>query len=137
MEKEGRLKPHALVILVLLILQYLLGMATNLFVQFPQNQHEGQLWEFAWKQLPLASHIILGVLLVIGSLVLLIRSILQKNRRWIISSAVGFLAILIAGMAGSLFIPSQMAVYSFVMALCFIIAVLAYCIGIYVSRSAK
>lgn len=135
MEKKETLKFHGIVIIVLLILQYLLGMITNLFVQFPQDKHGGQLWVFAWKQIPLAAHIILGILLIIGSIVLVIRAMRQKNKSWIIASIIGVLSILVAGVSGAIFIPSQAAIYSFIMSISFIAAFISYGWGIYVSKN--
>jgi len=135
MDRKETLKTHGIVIFILLILQYLLGMFTNLFIQFPQDKHDGQLWEFAWKQIPIAAHIIIGILLLIGALVLVVRSIRQKNKQWIIISSIGAISILIAGVSGAIFIPTQTATYSFVMSLSFIIAFVSYSLGIYRSKS--
>lgn len=134
MERKETLKQHGTFLLIFLILQYLLGMTTNLFVQFPQDKRDGQLWEFAWRQLPLAAHIILGILLLLGALVLVIKAIRQKNKPWIILSSFGALSILIAGMSGAIFIPTQMAIYSFVMAFTFIVALISYGWGLYISN---
>ena len=122
----ANLKPHARAILVLLVVQYLLGMAANLFVAFPQGAHDGQLWEFAWKQLPIAAHIIVAIALLISALALLVRSIRAHDKNWKIASGVGFGTILLAGVAGSSFIPTQTAGYSYLMAVCFLIALFAY-----------
>lgn len=117
-----------------LFIQYLLGIATNLFVQFPQNGTDKTMWEFAWRQLPLALHIIIGILLFIGAIVLVIRCVKAKNHQWIIVSSVGMVAILFAGVSGAIFIPHQTAMYSFSMAVSFIVALLAYFWGLYKGR---
>lgn len=134
MEKNRGLMFHAAGLLLLLVPQYLLGMLTNLFVQFPQSKQEKTLWEFAWTQIPLAMHIILGILLLIGAIVLIIRSVQLKEKVWIICSIIGGLSMLIAALSGSFFIPTQMAVYSFIMSLTFVLAFLSYGFGIYLSK---
>src|SRR5258708_130926 len=128
------MKKHAVGLIVLLTLQYLLGMATIIFVKFPENKEAGQLWGFAWSQLPLAAHIIVGLLLFFGSLALLVKAIKAHNRNWIVSSALGFTFILIAGLAGTTFISSQKDLYSFLMSLAFIASYLSYFWGIYTSK---
>ena len=117
---------QAAVLIGALVVQYALGMYVNLFVAFPDSATEGQLWEFAWSQKPLAAHIILAILILLGAIVLCIRAARSKNRRWIISSFVGLLAILAAGASGAIFIPSQTDAYSYVMSVMFLIAIFAY-----------
>ena len=134
MKKKDTLKMHGIGMLVLLTLQYLLGMFTNMFVQFPDTKQEGALWEFAWKQFPLAAHIIIGFLLIIGAFALITTSIKQRNKPWIIASIIGYIGIQTAASAGSLFIPSQQNLYSYVMAVAFIIAFISYGWGVYSSR---
>ena len=119
----------------MLTVQYLLGVTTTLFVKFPENEHGGRLWRFAWTQLPLVLHIIIGLLLLSGSLVLLIRTIYSKDKTWIIAASVAFGAIIVAVIGGVFFIPTQTDAYSFIMASSFIIALLAYFFGIYVSKN--
>src|SRR5258708_38187679 len=112
-----------------LCIQYLLGMTTNLFVKFPDTKNVGKLWEFSWKQIPLALHIILGFLLLIGSSAFIVRSIRSKDKKWIVISTIGFSAILIAGLSGATFIRNQTDIYSYIMAITFILAFLAYAWG--------
>ena len=128
------LRAHAFGMVGLLTLQYLLGMATNLFVQFPDGLNEGQSWGYAWRQPFLALHIIIGFSLFLGTVALIVRSVRAKDRLWTISSGIAGATIFAAMGAGSLFIPSQRDVYSFVMATCFIIALLAYGWGLYKTK---
>src|SRR5581483_4658322 len=134
MEKESasshKLNKHARGIMGALIVEYLLGMFSNLFIAFPEGAHEKQLWEFAWRQWPIALHIIIGILLLLGTITLFIRSIILKNRAWIIASAIGGISVLAAVGAGASFIPKQTDLYSFIMAVSFIVALLAYFWGI-------
>ena len=117
-----------------LVVQYALGMYVNLYVAFPSSATTGQLWEFAWSQWPLASHIGLAILLLVGAILLCIRAILYKNRTWIIGSVIGLLGILAAGASGAIFIPSQMNAYSYSMSLAFLVAFAAYCWVLFATR---
>ena len=120
------LRMHGALLAIALVVQYALGMYVNLYISFPQNATEGQLWEFAWSQKPLAAHIILALLILLGAIVALVRAILYKNKTWIIADSVGLVAILAAGASGATFIPSQVDLYSYSMSLAFLIAILAY-----------
>jgi hypothetical protein len=131
---QNQLNKQGIGMLVSLSVQYLLGLTTNLFVQFPQSENASVLWKFAWTQLPLALHIIVGLLLFIGSIALLIRAIILKDKPWIKASAIGLVAILIAGVSGAIFVPTQSAIYSYVMGITFIVAFLSYTGGLYYSK---
>lgn len=133
--KKEILGTWGIIMLGLLALQYVLGIATNLFVMFPQKKDAGQLWEFAWKQPPLAIHIILGIILIVVAIVILTQSIGQKNKLWITISAIGVLTILIAGISGAIFVQTQTAAYSFIMSISFSVAVIVYGWGVYASKN--
>ena len=128
------LKRQGIGIIIGLTVQYLLGMATNLFVQFPETANEQQLWEFAKKQLLLVAHIIIGFLLLIGGVVLLVRAVKHHDRNWIIAGSVGLIAIIAAILAGASFIPSQKDPFSYLMATSFMVALLAYGWGVVRSK---
>lgn len=132
--KKDPLRIQSHVILGILILQYLLGMAANLFVQFPDTTSEKIQWKFAEGQWTVVTHMVLGFLLLIGSIVLLFRAIRRKDKNWIISGSIGLFAILVAVGAGAQFIPTQQDVYSYIMATAFLLAVLAYGWGIYKAK---
>ena len=135
--QERSLRIQGVFLSVALVIQYALGMYVNLFVSFPENANEGQLWEFAWSQTPLAAHIILAILILLGAIVALVRALLHKNRTWIIANSIGLVAVLAAGASGAIFIPSQTDLYSYSMSLAFLIAILAYAWGLFNSRSAE
>lgn len=128
------LSMHAFGMIGVLALEYLFGMFTTLFVTFPQNEKEKQLWQFAWRQAPVAIHVILGFVLFAGTLALLIRALVKKETQWIISGTIATISVFAAIIAGALFIPHQTDWYSFIMAVSFIIALLAYFWGIYVTK---
>ena len=110
-------------------------MITNLFVQFPEGVTGQSQWDFARTQLILVSHIILGLLLLVGSIVMYVRAIRAKDRNWNIAAGVGFGSILLAIISGSQFISLQKDYYSLLMSLFFVTAIGAYGWGIYKSKA--
>jgi hypothetical protein len=117
-----------------LVLQYLLGMYVDLFVPFPEGLAPDQLWAFSWSEPALAAHIVLATLLLLGAVVLCIRALLRRDNVWIIASVTGLAALIAAGLSGAQFIPTQNDVFSYLMAVTFIVAILAYGWGIYASH---
>jgi len=132
--RKDPLKIQSHVLLGFLIVQYILGITINLFVQFPDTKSETVLWEFAKSQTAVMLHIILGGLLLIGACVFMVRAARSKNKQWIISASVGLFAILVAVITGAKFVPTQEDMFSFIMALAFIVALIAYSWGIYKAK---
>ena len=118
-----------------LCLQYVLGISTMLFVEIPHNLPRGTLWEFAWKQTPLALHMILGLFLLLGSTSLLVRSLKIKSQKWIVASILGLVTMLITSLSGSLFVDRKSDLYSYIMGVGFIITLFSYVWGIFASKS--
>lgn len=109
-----------------LIVEFLFGMFANLFIQFPNTSNKEILWTFAKNQFPVVMHMIIGALLIIGGIVLLIRTIRKKNKQLIISASVGLIALLAASFTGAQFVSTQQDWYSYTMAVMFIIAIISY-----------
>src|SRR5258708_2654539 len=101
MENSKTLKTQGIAMIIILAIQYILGMTANLFAKFPESASAGQLWEYAWSQFSIASHIIVGLLLLVGAIVFVVRSILAKDKKWIVFSTIGLVAIFIAGFSGA------------------------------------
>ena len=133
-KSQNTLRTIAFAMVGLLVLQYVLGMVTNMFVQFPETDQVNLLWDAARGQLPSLAHIILGVLLLVGAIIFVIRATAKHQRGWIVSSAVGLVAILVAAIGGATYVSSQSDAWSMVMALGFIAALLAYGWGLYANR---
>jgi 4-hydroxybenzoate polyprenyltransferase len=82
----------------------------------------------------LTAQYILGLLLFVGALVLLIRSITYKNRTWMVAGSIGLAGILVAIYGGVRFIPTQNDPYSLLMSIAFIVSLLAYVWGLFKSK---
>jgi hypothetical protein len=129
--KKDPLRIQSHFLLGFLTLEYLFGMFINLFVEFPETKKEKVLWEFAKGQPSIVIHMVIAALLVIGAIVLVIRAIRRKDRYWIIASSIGLVAILTATGMGAQLISTQQDVYSYVMAVAFLLAVFSYGWAIY------
>lgn len=127
----GRLRGSSLGTMVMLILQYALGMGVNLYVRPGQ----GGLSE-AFKNGPvLALHAVLGVLLIVAAIALLVRAIVARYRAVIIASAVGLVAIIAAAGSGVSFLSSGTAGGSMAMAMATAAAFLCYTLCLFLLSS--
>jgi hypothetical protein len=125
-----------LITLVLLVLQYILGMIANLEVQFPSNLPDGNAWSWSLSHsLVIQLHVYIGTLLLVVALVALILSIVARNGVGMIAAASGLAMIILAWLSGTAFLATQQNDLSLQMALGFMGAFVAYILGYYLSRS--
>lgn len=126
-----------LVTLVLLVIQYVLGMISNLEVQIPSNLLHGNAWGWIWgHSLVISLHVFNGTLLLIVALVAVILSIVAHNRVGIIAAIIGLGMIIFAWLSGAEFLAiAQQNVFSLWMSLGFMGAFVAYILGYYLSST--
>jgi hypothetical protein len=129
--------------LIALIIQFLLGMAVNLFVTVPKNHpgsnppeyFTGVVQSVTWAVLQgpflLILHAGLGILLVLSAVGLLFRAVTLRRKRLIWPTAIGAVAILGAGFNGGSFLNYHEDFSSMIMAGLFAVAVLAYAVGLF------
>lgn len=120
-----------LTILAFLILQFVLGMALNLFVTFPNipvGSSDATYFNAIFTTPFLLEHFIVGVGLLLGSMWIVIGGLHTKIRKIAIVAAIGFLSILAAYIAGFEFLLSgfQNNGFSFIMSIGFVAALIAY-----------
>jgi hypothetical protein len=126
----GAFRIAFLITLVLLVIQYVLGMIANLEVQFPGNLPGGNAWSWVWSHsLIIQLHISIGTLLLVVALVALILSCVARNMVGIIAAAAGLAMIILAWLSGAAFLADQQNTLSLWMALSFIGAFIAYVLG--------
>jgi hypothetical protein len=94
-----------------LLVQFALGMVVNLYVTVPARDHGGGFLTAIGRALSggpaaLAIHAGLGLLILLGTIGLLVRSILSRRRPLIWLSAVIVLAVLGAAFSGASFVNS-------------------------------
>lgn len=143
---QRMLRAITLTILLLLAAQFLIGMMVNLFVVVPSSHPgtnapeyfsgvvTGVLWVLGHGTLWLLLHAIVGLALFLCSLILPGLAIASRRRAWIISSIFGLLGIMAAGFNGASFLNYGHDFSSLLMSIGFLLAVVPYMIGIYVTR---
>ena len=131
--------------LVFLIVQFLLGMAVNLFVTIPTN-HPGAnppeyfsgvvqsvTWAILHGHILLILHASLGLLLVLNAIGLLLASIRERAKDLIWVTSLGLFGVLAAGFNGGSFLNYNQDFSSMIMATFFAWAVIAYMVGLFLT----
>ncbi len=149
-ENRGSLlRTVTIFMLVLLIIEFIIGEITNLFVQIPSthpgtasSSSPGFVSGLGWSltqsgQLALQVHGALGLLLILLSLVLIGLAIARRSRAWVITSLIGSVGLILAALSGVGFVNSGEANSSLVMALGFLLALIAYALGLYLTRTGR
>ena len=122
-----RLRLSSLGAVIMLIVQFVLGIVYNLYGTAPTSTKSVGLFSSP----DLALHVILGILLFIAALGQLIRAIAARHRLSIWLSAVGLVSILGAGFAGLGFAGSGASSASLGMSLAFATALACYVVLVF------
>jgi hypothetical protein len=131
-------------VLLLLVAQFLVGMAVNLFVDIPKD-HPGARpteyfsgsvqsvnWALGSSGLPwLEAHAGIGVLLFLAAIALLLVAIRSGRRGHVIAAALGLAGIIAAGFNGASFLDFNEDFSSMLMSGGLALAVAAYVLGLY------
>jgi hypothetical protein len=139
-----QLRQAYLTTLITLVVQFMLGMATNLFVQIPTNHpganrpeyFSGVVQSVTWtilhsRSIWLVLHAVLGLLIVLSSFGLLFQTVATRNRLAITTSVVGALAVLAAGFNGGSYLNYHQDFSSMLMATFFAIGITTYAVGLW------
>jgi hypothetical protein len=131
--------------LIFLMIQFLLGIAVNLFVTIPTN-HPGAnppeyfggvvqsvTWAILHGHILVILHASVGLLLVLNALGLLVAAIRVRQRDLITVTGFGLFGVLAAGFNGGSFLNYNQDFSSMLMATFFAIAVVAYAVGLLVT----
>jgi len=122
----GALRGNCMGAAVLLIVQFGLGIAVNLYVTLPKHK---PFFSTVSGSALLAAHVIVAVALLGASISALVRAI--RARRVIVPTAVGLAAVLAAAIAGAAFTSSQNTGASLAMALATAVAMFSYLAAIF------
>jgi|HubBroStandDraft_2_1064218.scaffolds.fasta_scaffold76039_2 hypothetical protein len=139
----ARLRGSSFGALVMLILQFAIGMVVNLYVTVPASDQGSGFFSALGKALShgpaaLASHAGLGVLLVVAAIALLGRAIQARHAPTIVLASVGLLAIAAAAVNGVRFVSDGGASNaSLAMALSAAVAMLCYATSLLVLGGAR
>ena len=134
--RQAGLRRASLAILIVLIVQFALGISVNLYVTLPAAGHPGHSSWFGNGAL-LALHASVGTFLVLAAIFVLVRSIMARNRTLILTSAAGLVAIFLAFFFGSNFTDKLTNGYSLGMAIAFAAALACYVIGLYAASTRR
>jgi hypothetical protein len=115
------------VMLVLLFIQFIIGIFINLYVSFPPLNRISHIAPAAFPSnyITVMFHMMLGFLILIVSFIMLLLSIKLQNSKLVSSSAISFIFVIVAGVSGFLFLFNEYNVYSLIMAISFIIIVMS------------
>lgn len=140
-----RVRRAALVMLVLLLIQFALGIAANLYVTVPAHHpgarpsdyFGGSLHSLGWalhhSAAILAAHTALGILMVLAAVGLVAQTAALRRRGLVAAAALGALCVIGAGFNGASFLDYNKNLNSLIMALLFALAMLCYLSIIYVT----
>jgi len=131
------MKKQLIGIISSLVLQYLLGMATNHYVPFAESGTAEDQFTIARTHLLSAAHIIVAFGLLAGSITFLVRAMRSRQQTLKTAAWVGFLSILLAWYGGVSFVATQNDTYSFLMAAAFIIALISYGWSLFLMRDER
>src|SRR5690348_6276993 len=129
--RPGRGRPAvrrmSAIVLVMLVLQYGLGMILNFYVEVPAaDAHAGIFTEIATAPLALTAHALLGVCLAGTAVLAVARAMALRDRTLAVLAAAGLAAIVGAFVAGEMFVKNGEDSTSFAMAMLTGAALLCY-----------
>jgi hypothetical protein len=132
--QRAGLRRASLAALVLLVVQFGIGMAVNLYVAVPGSDHGQKIWTvISAGPAGLTVHIVLGLLLILAAVGLVVRAVIARHRALIVASAIGLLALIGAAAQGASFVDSGHPSASMVMAILTGVAILSYGASIYLA----
>ena len=125
------LRINALAGLVMLLLEYGLGVWTNLYAHLPASDHGKATFAafggaVAHGPVGLALHALLGTLLIVTAIFVVVRAALVHRAAPIVLACVGLIAVLAAWSSGTKFVGDGANGASFGMAIATGVAILAY-----------
>ena len=131
------LRVIVLATLVALIAEFVLGIIANLYVQFPNMIANGDAWKWSMTHSPVVlGHVIVGGTLVLLSLTAMVLSVVARRASGVVYSSLGFVMILFAWLEGVAFLShGQQNGISLNMSIGFVGAVVVYSIAYYRTRS--
>lgn len=131
----ARLRRGSLAVLVLVVVEYAIGMYVNLYVTVPRADHGGSLGgAISNGPATLSVHAVIGLLLGLGALGLLAQAVTARHWGVVASSVAGLLALVFASVAGTGSASTGDNSASMAMSVLTGIALLCYAANLYVLR---
>src|SRR5512135_2672883 len=132
--RRAGLRQASLAVLIMLIVQFALGIGVNLYVTLPPARTPGRGGDQSFSNGPLlAAHAVVGLLLVITAIYLLVRAIIARHVTLIVTSVAGLAAIITAAFYGAGFASKVTDADSLGMAMATAVALASYAIGLFAS----
>jgi len=128
--RQAGLRRASLAILIVLLIQFALGISVNLYVTLPAAGHSEHSSWFGNGPL-LALHAAFGMFLVLAAIFVLVRAIMARKVTLIVTSSAGLAAIIVAFFFGATFADKLTNGYSLGMAISFAVALACYIIGLF------
>jgi hypothetical protein len=128
--RKNMLPLHGFTALVLLTVQFLLGIGATLFQELPE---EGSRWAAAsagW----VGGHVIIGTLLLLLSIWVVVLALRNKAKVWTIASIVGLVGVLAAWLFGYAFVEADNDTVSYLMSCGLALGYLAYGAGLWLGE---
>jgi hypothetical protein len=136
--RVGVLRRRTATTLVLLVVQFVVGMSVNLYVTIPTH-HPGAgsgpylsgalaslLWSFSSGLPLLIVHVLIGLLLLLSAIELVVHAVRAGHRVAVWLASLGLTAIIFAGFNGASFLKYSLAISSMLMSVGFAVAVVCY-----------
>lgn len=131
----ARLRRGSLAVLVLVVVEYGIGMYVNLYVAVPKADHGSSLGtEISNGPGTLGAHAVIGLLLGLGALGLFVQAVMARHWGVVALSAVGLFALAFASLAGTSFTSTGDDAESMSMSVMTGVALLCYAANLYVLR---
>jgi hypothetical protein len=128
----ARVRPGSLAALVLVVLEFGIGMYVNLYVTVPRGDHGRSVGSaIASGPAVLSVHAVIGLLLGLVALGVLVQAALARHAGAIVASAVGLFALAFASLAGTGFTSSGTTADSMSMSVMTGVALLCYAANLY------
>ena len=136
------LRTLTLLTLLLLNVEFFIGMLVNLYVQVPAVHPgagssnyflgvvQGVGWALALSPLALLIHVVLGLLLGLASFTLIGIAIASRRWSWIVPSLLGWIGVVGAGFNGASFLNYGHDFSSLLMSSGFVLAMISYTLGL-------
>jgi len=104
-----RLRANSFAAVVMLVVEYCLGIWVNLYGQLPASDHGASITTgFAWAinkgPVGLSVHSLRGVILIVSALTAVVRAVLVRRPAPIGATAVGLVAVVMAAFSGASFV---------------------------------
>lgn len=131
-----RLRRATLASFVMLIIQFGIGMAVNLYVKVPKSDHGAGIGHaLTAGPYGITVHIVVGLLLILSAIGLVVQSVMARHRLMMVTSIIALVAILGAAGTGSAFVSDSQAGASLGMAVLSLVALFCYGLDLFVLGS--